>query len=189
MPPKNPRPSLWPFLLVATICVLLAAILLPATLLPAQAKTAVGDLPPRFTDTPTPTATPQPTSTPYPTPRPRLSGGQIDLHVQFPPTWPWDSVHWQDVWTVVQWQDTWGNWHDVEGWQGTLDKVVSTESGNDGDVVGQKTWWVAESDLGKGPFRWTVYQSEGGQLIGASEPFQLPDFNGGVTAVTVSPTL
>jgi hypothetical protein len=106
------------------------------------------------------------------------------LHVQFPATWPWDSAHWQDVWTVVQWQDAWGNWHDVEGWRGTLDGVSVAKGG---DVVGQKTWWVAESDLGKGLFRWVVYRSEGGPQVGASEPFQLPGFNGGAITVAVSP--
>jgi hypothetical protein len=92
------------------------------------------------------------------------------------------------VWTVIQWQDAWGNWHDVEGWRGTLDGVSITESGGDEDVVGLKTWWVAESDLGKGPFRWVIYQNEGGQLIGTSEPFQLPNFNGGATTVTTTVT-
>jgi len=59
-----------------------------------------------------------------------------------------------------------GDWHDVEGWQGTLDEV------NDG--VGKKVWWVVKSDLGKGPFRWMIYQGQGGRPLAQSEPFYLP---------------
>lgn len=48
------------------------------------------------------------------------------------------------VWTIVQWQDTAGGWHDIDGWQGTLD-------------VGHRiTWWLAPDLFGRGAFRWLV---------------------------------
>jgi hypothetical protein len=67
------------------------------------------------------------------------------------------------VWTIVQWQDTAGGWHDVDGWQGTLD-------------VGHRImWWLAPDLFGKGPFRWLVYQSaERDKLLATSDPFYLP---------------
>jgi hypothetical protein len=48
------------------------------------------------------------------------------------------------AWSVVQWQDINGNWHDVEGWRGTLDSN------------GYIRWWVAAKDFGTGPFRWVI---------------------------------
>ncbi len=48
------------------------------------------------------------------------------------------------AWSVVQWQDVNGNWHDVEGWRGTLDSS------------GYIRWWVAAKDFGTGPFRWVI---------------------------------
>jgi hypothetical protein len=65
------------------------------------------------------------------------------------------------VWTVVQWQDSAGGWHDIEGWRGTLDG-------------GQKIWWVAQRDFGTGPFRWVIYEGQGGRLLATSESFYLP---------------
>jgi len=64
------------------------------------------------------------------------------------------------LWTIVQWQDGLGGWHNVEGWQGTLD---------DGT---HKVWWVDAADLGKGPFRWLVELDDG--MLAVSEPFDLP---------------
>lgn len=81
------------------------------------------------------------------------AGGAITLHAY--PVEP-------EFWTVVQWQDVQGGWHDVEGWQRTFDQE------------NQVAWWVAPGDLGKGPFRWAVYQSQGGQLLATSDPFYLP---------------
>jgi len=103
-----------------------------------------------------------PRATPTPTPRPDTEGdnkdGQsigalLDLHVQGAP---------QGAWTVIQWQDSTGSWQDVKGWQGTLES-------------GRKTWWVAQRDFGKGPFRWAVYAGQGGKLLATSEAFYLPD--------------
>jgi hypothetical protein len=73
---------------------------------------------------------------------------------------------------MVQWQDEKGQWHDVNGWRGELDEA---EVGADGQAVGVKAWWVAEEDLDKGPFRWQIYQSQGGRLLATSDPFDLPE--------------
>jgi hypothetical protein len=113
-------------------------------------------------------------------PPPRAS---IELHARFPQAWPWGTVHWQELWTVVQWQDAWGGWHDVEGWRGELDEVAT---GDEGEVVGHKTWWVAKSDLGTGPFRWLVYEGRQGRRLATSVPFDLPDTRGRTERVEVS---
>ena len=57
----------------------------------------------------------------------------------------------QTYWTVVQWQDAQGVWRDVEGWRGEASHS-------------EISWWVAEKDFGKGPFRWAIYP-EGGPFI------------------------
>lgn len=66
------------------------------------------------------------------------------------------------LWAGVQWQDQQGNWHAVEGWQGTL--------ADDGS----RRWWVAQKDFNTGPFRWVVRQGRAGPIQGISEPFTLP---------------
>lgn len=66
-----------------------------------------------------------------------------------------------EVWAAVQWQDAQGKWHDVSGWRGSV-------------VHGRAIWWVEEKDFGKGPFRWVVYQKEGGERLQISQPFNLP---------------
>lgn len=66
------------------------------------------------------------------------------------------------LWTGVQWIDGTGNWHDVGGWQGTF---------NQPDYI---SWFVEKKDFAKGPFRWVVYQRQGGELLAMSQPFYLP---------------
>jgi len=163
---------------------------------------AAAALPPRPTPSPTPVPTPQPTSTPSKpatetTPQQAMSGGVIQLEVSFAPEWPWEQVHWQTLWTIVQWQDHKRHWQDVKGWQGTLDELVNAhetsspshriplkQPSNSDRVVslrspqGYKSWWVAPGDLGRGPFRWAIYKSEGGTLLHTSEPFNLPATSG-----------
>ncbi len=80
------------------------------------------------------------------------------------------------AWTVIQWQDSAGGWHDVDGWQGTL------EAGN------QKMWWLAPDLFGKGPFRWVVFQGNRARLLAISAPFYLPGFAGEERQVEVSLT-
>ncbi len=112
-----------------------------------------------------------PRATPTPTPRPddddrdeKPIGAYIELWAQGVP---------DGVWAVVQWQDSAGGWHDVEGWQGSL-------------VEGQKKWWVAQRDFGRGPFRWAIYQDQGGELLAASESFYLPGSANELVRVEVS---
>jgi hypothetical protein len=112
---------------------------------------------------------------------PQPSGGvessaqaQIQLQVQFPDSWPWQTAHWQGLWTVVQWQDPSGAWHDVEGWQGTLDEVKSHENGA---VTGYKTWYVGKDHMGEEAFRWLIYRGKGSLLLATSESFDLPSVN------------
>ena len=143
----------------------------------AVLQTAPGvlaDLPPR----PTPRPIPQPSAKPRPP-----AGAWLELRAQFPSTWPWDSVHWQELWTVVQWQDPYTRyWHDVDGWRGGLDDVTVDEGGA---VLGGKGWWVAEKDFGTGPFRWAIFQGQRGELLSVSEPFDLPDSTGATATIEV----
>ncbi len=69
------------------------------------------------------------------------------------------------LWTEVQWVDGAGSWHAVENWRG--------ETNGGGGI----TWWVEAKDFGTGPFRFAVYDVAGGNLLGASEPFMLPQRN------------
>lgn len=64
-------------------------------------------------------------------------------------------------WTEVEWLGGSGNWHVVDGWRG--DSYNSTVS-----------WFVKQSDLAKGPFRWNVYTEENGELLTSSGGFYLP---------------
>ncbi len=156
----------------------------------APSMTASAALPPRPTPSPTPIPTlpPTPTSAPAPTSPPTatakaappqaISGAILQLQVNFAPAWPWDTAHWQTLWTIVQWQDDLGNWHDVKSWQGSLDERVYRQ--------GYKTWWVAAENLGQGPFRWTIYKNQGGELLNISAPFNLPATAGEHLTVQVS---
>ena len=114
----------------------------------SSVQAASPSLPPRPT---MPAATPTPVSVSAP-----ISGGTITLRVDSPPA---------SLWTTVEWQDAAGLWHLVEGWQGTLDANNS------------KVWWVGSSDLGRGPFRWALYEKRGGKLWATSESFNLPKAN------------
>jgi hypothetical protein len=140
-------------------------------------------LPPRPEPEPPPQPEPPQPEPPKPAAKPAPIEGYIELCVHFPKTWPWDEVHWQELWTIVQWQGEWGIWHQVEGWQGTLDYV---EVGEDGNVVGKKVWWVKKADFGSGPFRWAIYQGEDGDLLAASDAFDLPDFDGETVVVEIT---
>ena len=77
-------------------------------------------------------------------------------------------VDWTELWTVVEWQDGEDGWHAVEDWQGMVDEVQ--------DELGHKSWWVAPEDILSGPYRWVVYDRNGGELLGVSDPFNTPDF-------------
>jgi hypothetical protein len=84
---------------------------------------------------------------------PQLEGAFIELQVQ--PLRP-------DLWTRIQWQDARGDWHTVDGWQGTFNA--------DQRVL----WYVGAEHLQEGPFRWLVYADQTGPLLATSRPFDLP---------------
>ncbi len=100
-----------------------------------------------------------------------MKGAFIELHLQ--------PVR-DGVWTEIQWMDAHGEWHTVDGWQGSLieeDQVVR--------------WYLGEELLDAGPFRWLVYEknaytlsedpTDGGKLVATnkllatSQPFYLPE--------------
>ena len=146
-------------LATTSVCILLALALLPLVALAAE-------LPP---------LPPPPPLPPLPAPA-NITGATLELHVQFSQAWPWATIRWQDLWTVVQRQKSiGGGWCDVAGWQGGLDGVAV---GTDGEITGQKAWWVAKEDLGRGTYRWLVYDGEGGDLLATSDPFNPPDASG-----------
>ena len=110
---------------------------------------------------------PRPEATPVPpTPTPAAAGAQIELAV---------SGGQGNEWTKVQWLDAAANqWRNVDGWGGSVD-------GN-----GRVLWWVGEENLGRGPFRWQVFDEEGGDLLATSGRFFLPGRAGDLLEVTVS---
>jgi hypothetical protein len=166
MDTRNRFLNAWLAIKMVTTCVVLFI-----TLLTALPKTAEA-LPPR----------PEVPSPPDDVEQSTQAQAQIQLQVRFPDSWPWQTTHWQDLWTGVQWQDPTGAWHDVEGWRGTLDEVKSDV---EGAVTGYKTWWVGGEHMGEGPFRWLVYRSKGGRLLAASESFDLPSVNKATLVVGV----
>jgi hypothetical protein len=77
-------------------------------------------------------------------------------------------------WSVVQWQGSDGNWHDVEGWRGSL---------SDGS---SRRWAVEGKDFGTGPFRWVVLDGASGSVAGASDLFSLPASANETVQVTIT---
>jgi hypothetical protein len=149
---KEYQTILW----LALTSILISVLLLVWLPMPTQAGPG---LPPRVTPTPRPSGGDDDDKDDQPV------GAHIVLHVPSAPA---------GVWTIVQWQDSAGGWHDIDGWQGTLDE---------GD---QKMWWLGPGLFGKGPFRWLVYQSTSGEkLLAASESFYLPDAEGEKLGVEV----
>jgi hypothetical protein len=123
---------------------------------PPQAQSGP-DLPPRHTPTRQPSNGDDKDEEPV--------GAHIELQASAAPP---------EAWTVVQWQDSMDRWHNVEGWQGNL------------DTVDRKVWWVAQRHFGSGPYRWLVYASRGGQLLGMSHSFYLPKAAYQTVSVAVS---
>jgi hypothetical protein len=54
-----------------------------------------------------------------------------------------------------------GEWHDVEGWRGSL---------NEANFI---VWWVAPRDLGAIWYRWQLYTADG-RIQTTSDAFSLP---------------
>ncbi len=71
------------------------------------------------------------------------------------------------TWITVQWWDSAGIWRTVDGWQGTASSV-------DPNGVLSQQWSVPPSLFGLGPFRWALYDFQGGNLIGVSPSFNMP---------------
>lgn len=141
--------------------------------------TSADDLPPR--DAGVPTATPEVKIEPTSSASSLPDGGTIEMKLSFSSDWPWDQMMWQDLWSEVEWTDG-ETWFKVDGWRGNLDSIDQ----EDGVWVGHKPWWVAKHDLGSGPFRWHVYDREGGNLLVISDEFDLPAERGQSTVVNVA---
>ena len=84
-------------------------------------------------------------------------GGPLGTHIELQ-TQPGVA----GLWGVIQWQDQQGAWHNVEGWQGTVDNH------------GFRRWWVDQKDFATGPFRWVVMSGNNGMIRGTSQIFDLP---------------
>ncbi len=179
---KRPlNPGKWPGYLA-----LLSALLLFG-MLPSLTQAAPAALPPRITPSPTATSTPEatPTSAPIATPTPQVlstapgaNSSTLELVVKAS-SQAMSQYNWKSMWTVVQWQDESAAWHDVEGWRDALDTLDATG--------GSKHWSVPDSLFGRGPFRWLIYERDGGALLATSATYQLP--SGGGQTVRVEVTL
>lgn len=130
------------------------------TLFAYPTQAASPSMPPR-PSTPTPTLVPPPTRSVFTS----VSGAFIHIQVVNGN---------RQTFTMLQWQDGEGNWHDVDGWRGTLEDGV------------WKRWWLPSYLFGKGPFRWLVYEHSGGELLAVSRSFDLPTLPGQVVSVLVT---
>lgn len=106
----------------------------------------------------------RPTPLPLPTVTPPIAGGFIELHAA--PA---------GAWTIVQWRGVGATWHNTDGWRGAPDET------------GVVRWYVGPEHLGQGPFRWRVYEREGGRLLATSDAFALPARARQVVVVTLEP--
>jgi hypothetical protein len=155
----NKSPMLMPFALLIAGGI---AVLVMATSLMVPAQPVWADLPPR--------------PTPGEWRGEELEKTTIELRVRFEDAQ--QAARWQELWTVVEWQDAFGDWHEVEGWKGALDERVDSEA--------RKAWGVSPNDLGKGPFRWTIYRGPAGKLLAHTQSFYLPHATGQTTTVSVT---
>lgn len=81
-----------------------------------------------------------------------------------------------DTWAGVQFFNiTSGHWETVkaadgrDSWHGTADR---------GGQPWTQSWWLDQSLLDSGPYRWAIYTGEGGYELVYSEPFRLPALGG-----------
>ena len=70
----------------------------------------------------------------------------------------------------------------VLGWSNSYNELI-IHMLDDGIT---KLWWVASDNLGDTPFRWNVYDVEGGELLVTSEEFGLPTQNKQTVVVEVT---
>lgn len=164
-----------------------AVLLLLALMLPLFAAAQEGELPPRGGEPPTATPVPPeqtpepPAATPAPVAEPAQTGSRLQLHAHYGPNWQWHLMAWQELWTEVQWSDG-ANWHVVEGWRGQMDSISQVG----GQWVSVREWWVDGKDLGAGPFRWVIYERQGGAALLTSNSFMLPARGGETMVVPVT---
>lgn len=83
------------------------------------------------------------------------------------------------AWVGIQWIDSAGIWHDVPGWQGSLDL-------NANSTTPFKQYTVFHNQLGAGPFHWVLYTQKDGSIIGVSPNFTLPQNAGQMLTTFVS---
>jgi len=76
------------------------------------------------------------------------------------------------AWITVQWGDGQGHYATVTGWEGVADTTDTTT----GQLI--KHFTFGSANLGQGPFRWAVYDTQGGTLLGYSGDFTLPADSG-----------
>ncbi len=120
--------------------------------LPTRTPNSGGTLPTRTPDSSGSAADSQETA--YTTTSTTSEGSMIILH---------SNASDGDDWVVVEWLAGDGNWYQVDGWRGHISN-------------GQLMWWVANENLGQGPFRWVVYQNDSEtELLKTSDSFFLPD--------------
>lgn len=166
-----------------------AFLMLVAMMLPLFATAQEGELPPRGGGPPTPTPTVEPTPTAQPTPTAvpvaewgaALDGSRLQLHARYGANWPWHLTAWQELWTEVQWSDG-ANWFAVEGWRGQMDNIAQVNE----QWVSQREWWVGSKDFNTGPFRWVVYNRQGGDVLAASNSFMLPGRSGETMVINLT---
>ncbi|GIK56642.1 MAG: hypothetical protein BroJett015_23050 [Chloroflexota bacterium] len=164
-----------------------AVLLLAALMLPLFAAAQEGELPPRGGEPPTATPVPQeptpapPTATPEPVAEPAQTGSRLQLHAHYGPNWQWHLTAWQELWTEVQWSDG-ANWYPVEGWRGQMDNISQVG----GQWVSVREWWVGGENLGSGPYRWVIYERQGGAALLTSSPFSLPARGGETMVISVT---
>lgn len=68
----------------------------------------------------------------------------------------------------VQWQDPTGGWHNIDNWLVPFDQ----------SQLGYTPNYVDPADFGTGPYRWVLFDSLGGKILGTSEPFMFPGGDG-----------
>lgn len=107
-------------------------------------------------------------------------GVRVYLEGEFPMSWPWETVHWQeDLWHEVEWYSEQNGWTQVNGWHGRFDAIYQ----EDEMMVARRELWGENHHVGTGPFRWRVYRSENGALLASSDAFYMPQQPGNIVIV------
>jgi len=83
-------------------------------------------------------------------------------------------------WVGVQWQDPAGAWHNIDAWVGPLDPKQG------GYVVHS----VNPANFGTGPYRWILWDKQGGKVVAMSAPFSFPTYGTVVgSLINLSPVI